>query len=125
MVAAAGRATKVRRTLLRASVTAAAAARLTRRSRESLERFRRAGQVIALREGNEWRYPRWQFDVDAPGGIVSGLRRVLRELRLSCAGAAYWLSRRHPRLRAVPIRVLRSGRVDDVLEAARAVGERV
>ena len=122
---AAGQEAEVRGALLRATLAAADAARLTRRSRQSLERFRRAGHVVALREGNQWRYPRWQFDPDAPGGIVPGLRQVLGALRLSPAGAAYWLSRRHPRLRAAPIRLLRSGRVDDVVAVARAVGERI
>jgi len=118
-------ATEARRTLLRECVAADDAVRLTHRSRQSLERLRRAGRVLALREGNQWRYPRWQFDLDAAGGVVPGLDRVLAEVRLSGAGAAYWLSRRHERLQAPPIRLLRSGRVDAVVQAAREQGERV
>jgi hypothetical protein len=118
-------ATDARRLLLRESVPADEAVRLTRRSRQSLERLRRAGRVLALREGNQWRYPRWQFDPDAPGGIIPGLDGVLAELRLSPAGAAYWLSRRHERLQAPPIQLLRSGRGEAVFQAAREQGERV
>lgn len=117
--------TAARRALLREAATAAEAARLSRRSRQSLERFRRGGRVLALREGNQWLYPRWQFDPDAPGGIVPGLQQVIHELRLSPAGAAYWLSRRHERLGEAPIRLLRSRRDEPVLQAARAVGERI
>ena len=118
-------ATRTRRTLLRESVTAEEAVRLTRRSRQSLERLRRAGRVVALRERNQWLYPRWQFVADAAGGIVEGLDAVLKELRLSPAGAAYWLSHKHPRLGGVPIALLRSGRRQAVLDAAREHGERV
>lgn len=118
-------ATSARRALLRESVTADEAARLTRRSRQSLERFRRAGRVLALRERNRWMYPRWQFAADASGGIVEGLGAALKELHLSPAGAAYWLARRHSRLGGVPIALLRSGRREAVLEAAREYGERV
>jgi hypothetical protein len=118
-------ATRTRRALLRESVSAEEAARLTRRSRQSLERFRREGRVLALRERNQWLYPRWQFEADAAGGIVEGLGAVLKELRLSPAGAAYWLSRKHPRLGSAPIALLRSGGRDAVLGAAREHGERV
>lgn len=118
-------ATDARRALLRECVAADEAIRLTRRSRQSLERLRRAGRVLALREGNQWRYPRWQFDPDASGGIVPGLDRVLAEVGLSASGATHWLTRRHERLQAAPIQLLRSGRVEAVIEAAREQGERV
>lgn len=117
-------AAETRSALVRECVSADEAAWLTRRSRQSLERFRRAGRVVALREGNQWRYPRWQFDADAPGGIVPGVKEVLAELRLSAAGAAYWLTRRHERLKASPIQLLRARRVERVVEAAREHGER-
>jgi len=118
-------ATRVRRELLNASVTAEEAVRFTRRSRQALERLRRAGRVLALRERNQWLYPRWQFEADAAGGVVDGLGAVLKELRLSPAGAAYWLSRRHPRLGDAPITLLKSGRRELIVEAARTHGERV
>lgn len=117
-------ATETRRALLRECVSADQAARHTLRSRQSLERLRRLGRVLALREGNQWRYPRWQFDPDAPGGIVPGLGQVLAELRLSPLGAGYWISHRHERLKASPIQLLRARRVESVVKAAREHGER-
>jgi hypothetical protein len=80
-----------RRHLLQRCVSAAEASMRTRRSRQALERLRRAGRVLALRAGNQWRYPEWQFEPDAPGGIVPGLGEVLRHLRLSPVGSAFWL----------------------------------
>jgi len=118
-------ATENRRAVLRECVNAEEAARLTRRSRQSLERFRRAGRVLALREGNQWLYPRWQLAPDAPGGVVSGLRDVMTRLGLSPAGVAYWLTRSHGRLGAAPIRLLQGGQLERVLAAAREHGERV
>lgn len=117
-------AAEARRALLAECVGAEEAARLARRSRQALERFRRAGRVLALREGNQWRYPRWQFDPDAPGGAVPGLREVLAELRLSPVGAGYWLTRRHERLKAPPIELLRARRLEAALQAAREHGQR-
>jgi hypothetical protein len=117
-------AAETRRVILRECVSAEAAEQLTRRSRQSLERLRRAGRVLALREGNQWRYPRWQFDPDARGGIVPGIGDVLQRLRLSPAGTAHWLTRRHERLKAAPIQLLRAGRVEPVVQAAREHGER-
>jgi hypothetical protein len=112
-----------RQALLRGTVSAGEAARLTRRSRQSLERFRRQGRVIALRQGNQWRYPRWQFDPDQSGGLVRGIAESAAALRLSPAGTAYWFVRRHPRLRAAPGRLLRQGRIDAVRRAAQEDGE--
>lgn len=116
-------AVETRSYLLQECVSADEAGQLTRRSRQSLERFRRARRVLALREGNQWRYPRWQFDADAPGGIVSGLAEVLRELPLSPSGAAYWLTRRHGRLKASPIQLLQARKIEAVVQAAREEGE--
>jgi hypothetical protein len=112
-----------RQVLLRETVSAQDAARLTKRSRQSLERFRRQGRVIALREGNQWRYPRWQFDPDQSGGLVPGIAESATALHLSPVGTAYWFVRRHPTLRAAPGMLLRRGRIDAVRRAAEDDGE--
>ena len=124
MALAEAQATEARLALLRDCLSADDAARLTRRSRQALERLRRLGRVLALREGNQWRYPRWQFDPDAPGGVLPGLAETLEELRLSPVGAAFWLNRRVERLRGTPIQLLRARRVEPVVAAAREQGER-
>ncbi len=85
-----------RAAILRDTVSAEEATRLTGRSRQSLERFRRQERVLVLRQGNQWRYPPWQFDREQPGGLVPGIAEAVRALRLSAVGAAYWLVRRHP-----------------------------
>lgn len=80
-----------RQSILKDCVDAVEALRLTGRSRHGLDRLRREGRLIALRAGNRWAYPRWQFEPSAPDGILPGLDEVLGHLHLSPAGAAFWL----------------------------------
>lgn len=36
-----------------------------------VEAMRRAGELLAVRRGNEYLYPSWQFDVDGPRPVVA------------------------------------------------------
>lgn len=109
-----------REAILRDCISVARAAELTGRSRQALERLRRQGRLLALRVGAQWRYPRWQFDADAPGGVVPRLDEVLREIALSPVGAAFWLLNPSDRLDGhAPLELLRRRRSDPVLELAR------
>jgi hypothetical protein len=108
-----------REILLKDSISAAEAATLIGRSRQSIERLRRAGRLLALRTGSQWRYPRWQFELDAPGGVLPGLESVLRNLHLSPAGAAFWLLKPAERLEGLPpVEVLRRHRPEPVIQLA-------
>lgn len=112
-----------RAAILRDSISVGEAAELTGRSRQALERLRRAGRLLALRVAAQWRYPRWQFDPDAPGGVVPALDEVLRHLALSPAGAAVWLLTLQEQLGgASPIELLRRRRPQRVLLRAREQG---
>jgi hypothetical protein len=105
--------------LLKDSVSAAEAAALIGRSRQSIERLRRDDRVLALRSGNQWRYPRWQFEPAATGGVLPGLEKVLRNLQLSPAGAAFWLLQPAERLGGVPpLELLRRHRSRLVIQLA-------
>ncbi|HWM94569.1 MAG TPA: helix-turn-helix domain-containing protein [Thermoanaerobaculia bacterium] len=109
-----------REAILRECIGVADAARLIGRSRQALERLRRAGRLLALRVGAQWRYPRWQFDSDSPGGVVPGLDDVLHELALSPVGAAYWLLQPSERLGGhPPVELLRRRRPEPVIDLAR------
>ncbi|PYQ61004.1 MAG: hypothetical protein DMF53_15920 [Acidobacteria bacterium] len=109
-----------RQILLEDSISAAEAAELTGRSRQILERLRRDSRLLALRVGSQWRYPRWQFEPDAPGGILPGLEEVIRSLHLSPAGTASWLLQPTEGLGGLPpIELLRRRRPEPVIELAR------
>jgi hypothetical protein len=108
-----------RETLLKDSMNAAEAAMLIGRSRQSIERLRRDGRILALRAGSQWRYPRWQFEPDSPGGVLPGLENVLRNLHLSPAGAAFWLLNPAERLGGLPpVELLRRHRSEPVIQLA-------
>ena len=109
-----------RESILKDSVSAAAAAELTGRSRQAIERLRRTNRLLALRVGNQWLYPRWQFEPDAPGGVLPGLGEALQILDLSPAGAAFWFLHPYERLGgAPPVELLRRRRPEPVLQLAR------
>jgi len=110
----------VREEILRDSVNVSEAARQTGRSRQAIERLRRAGRLLGLRVGAQWRYPGWQFSTDSPGGVVPGLEEVLRALALSPTGAAFWLLQPAERLGGrPPIEFLRRFRPEPVVDLAR------
>jgi hypothetical protein len=112
-----------REAILRNCVSAGEAARRTERSRQTIERLRRSDRLLALRVGNQWRYPAWQFEPDAPGGVVPGLEQVLRNLALSPAGAAFWLLRPAEQLGgSSPFEVLRRHQPEPVIQLAREQG---
>ena len=109
--------------LLRQSISAEEAGRLTGRSRQAVERQRREGRILALRVGRRWRYPAWQFDVDGPGGLVPGLPEVVALLHSTPAGAAHWLSSRQPELGGeTPIKLLQRRDPEPVLRLAEQHG---
>jgi len=110
----------VREEILRDSVSVSEAAQRTGRSRQSIERLRRAGRLLGLRVGAQWRYPQWQFSADSLGGVVPGLEEVLRALALSPTGAAFWLLQPSERLGGhPPVELLRRFRSEPVVEVAR------
>ncbi len=109
--------------LLRESVSAAEAGRLTGRSRQAVERQRRDGRILALRVGRQWRYPAWQFEKDGPGGLVPRLPEVVAHLLLSPAGAAAWLTTSRPELSDdTPLSRLRRRDAEPVLRLAEQLG---
>lgn len=112
-----------RNMILSDSLSAEDAAETFGRSRQNLEAWRRSNRVIALRVGNQWRYPTWQFDPDEVGGIVAGIREVIAGLRMSPAGTAMWLIQPSSRLKGKrPIDLLHKGYTSEVVQAAEELG---
>ncbi|MGH9749929.1 MAG: hypothetical protein ACRD6R_08405 [Candidatus Polarisedimenticolia bacterium] len=105
------------------TLTAAEAARLLRISRQAVDKRRRAGKLLGLTVGRRgYAYPSWQF---SDGGALPGLETVLETLRRHdpwmqmgfMLNKNDWLDGR------IPLEELRRGRVDAVVDAARAYGE--
>ncbi len=91
-------------------------------TRDTVNRHRRQGRLLALAGATRgYRYPAWQLD--AQGRPLAGLDRVL-----AAAGdpwiAHRWLTRRHPALEDQTGRdALSQGRVHDLVELIGHVGE--
>lgn len=92
-------------------------------ARQSVNHRRKQGMLIGLDAGRHgFLYPAWQF---AREGTVPGLEAVLGELR-SHEPWMQHLFMVSPNARLgnrTPLEILRSGRIEDVLNAARTFGE--
>jgi hypothetical protein len=108
-----------REAILKDCISVREAAELIGRSRQSIERLRRENRRVALRSGKQWRYPRWQFEPDAPGGVIPGLEEVLRILEFSPVAISFWLFEPYEQLGGTPaIDLLRRNRIEPVIQLA-------
>jgi len=109
--------------ILRQCVGVEDVARTLKKSRQAVEALRRKKRILALRVRRRWRYPLWQFDPDAPGGVLEGIAQVGEALELSPTGVARWLLEPRDELDgARPLDLLRRRESDRVIELAAADG---
>jgi hypothetical protein len=83
-----------------------------------VEERRKAGELIAVKAGEGYRYPACQF---TPEGVVTGLSEVLAvmPIRADCMRLE-WLLITDDALEGItPLRALRAGRLEEVLDIAR------
>ncbi len=111
-----------RRELLADSLTATEAARLLGTSRQTPHDRTEAGTMLGVHERGGLRFPRWQFDPEGPNGVIAGLPLVLSALETAPLAKAAWFVRPNPYLEgSTPLEVLKSGEVERLVSAARAV----
>jgi hypothetical protein len=67
------------------TVSAEDAGRMLGISRQAVDKRRRAGTLLAVREGSDWRYPLCQFD---QGEVIAGISDVVRGF----AAAGPWIA---------------------------------
>jgi hypothetical protein len=73
--------------------------------------------------GREWRYPKWQFDLESPSGVVPDLGTVIWNLHLSPFGVAHWLTTPKAELdERAPIELLRARMTRQVIDLAQEHG---
>lgn len=115
--------------ILEGALTAPQASELLgSKSRQTPHDRRKAGTLLAFKERGAWRFPSWQFDLEGPDRVVTGLPQVLRALGefapVSDWQKAGFLLHVHPSLGGrTALQALQEGDVDDVVAAARGVGE--
>jgi hypothetical protein len=93
-------------------------------SRQAVDKRRRAGRLLALRERGDWVYPRWQVE---DGQTIAGLEDVLEELAARehdpWAMLIFFLQTDTAQEGESPLAALRSGKPDAAIQAARTYGE--
>lgn len=93
-------------------------------TRQAVDKRRRAGKLLALRERGDWIYPAWQV---TNGHTLEGFEDVLQELIER--GASPWdmmlffLETDTEREDETPLAALEKGRLEVAMSAARAYGE--
>lgn len=93
-------------------------------TRQAVEKRRRAGTLIGLATGRRgYAYPAWQFDPHT--GVLVGLRDVLKALadHDPWMQAIFMLDPNDRLAGERPLDAIRSGRVEEVVEAAQLFGE--
>ncbi len=125
LLAAQIRAVEAKRRLLEAdggTVSGEESGRLLGISRQAVDKKRRGGHLLALPVGARQRYPVWQFK---DGAILPGLTGVLAAFAAASPWlkAAFFVSRNARLGEKRPLELLRQGRIDDVMRAARTYGE--
>ncbi len=117
------RAFQHRRELLAESLSAPQVARLLGTTRQTPHDRAKTGTLLAVRERGGLSFPRWQFDADAPDGVVAGLGTVLKALIVSPLEKVSWFVRPNPFLEGrTPLEALKAGEAERLIPLARAVG---
>ena len=105
-----------RRTLIEQSITREEAAGILGVSAQSVSAMLKRGDLAGLKDGRQWRLPRWQFDPESESGALPGLRGVLAAFPASIGALSRWIQIENPDLGGIsPQAALRRGRVADVL----------
>jgi hypothetical protein len=96
--------------------------RYVNRSRPVVNKMARQGQLLAIPNGRALRFPRWQFDPASETGLLPHLSEVLAAMDASPFRKAVWFVTENPRLRRRrPLDLLRAGKVQPVVNEARAL----
>jgi excisionase family DNA binding protein len=112
----------LRAEVLRESLSSDEVKALINRSRPTVNKMAKEGELLAVPDGRAFRFPRWQFDENSETSLVPGLREVLAVMDASPLRKAAWFIRQNPTLEnRRPVDVLRAGDVAAVLNEAKSL----
>jgi hypothetical protein len=81
------------------------------------------GSLLGILDGQQYRFPKWQFDPDRQDGIVKGMQQVVNNLNCWDEGKISWFLVFNLDLGgATPLDLLKAGEIERVVEAAKKVG---
>ncbi|WP_249353556.1 helix-turn-helix domain-containing protein [Rhodococcus sp. USK13] len=111
---------QARRAVVEASLTRPEAAELLDVSEQAVLDRLKAGDLVGLKKGREWRLPSWQFSADSELGFVPGLAKVTAVFAGGAVSLTEWALAPNSDLDgATPVEALAAGHVDDVVRAAQ------
>jgi hypothetical protein len=111
-----------RRELIERSIGRDEAARVLGVTPQAVSDAIKRGRLIGLKEGREWRLPRWQFSADQPRGVLHGLRELIEVFPAGIVALSRWAQTDSPDLAGLsPVVALQRGRVAEVVQLARAL----
>ena len=101
------------------TIPAQEAAHLLGISRQAVDKRRKAGSLLAVRQGNDWHYPACQFQ---QGEVVNGLAGVVQQMASSGPWVTldFLLSEDAVLGQRTPLQALRNNGREDVLRLVRA-----
>lgn len=112
----------LRAEVLRDSLSSDDVTIIVHRSRPTVNKMAKEGELLAVPDGRAFRFPRWQFDVNSETSLVPGLREVLAVMDASPLRKAAWFIRQNPSLEnRRPVDVLRAGDVAAVVNEAKSL----
>lgn len=80
------------------------------------------GSLLAVLNGNNYRFPKWQFDQNGENGVINGLSDVVKNLHCSDTAKISWFKNFNLELSATPLELLKDCQTGRVIEAAKIVG---
>jgi len=92
------------------------------RSRPTINKMAKEGTLLAIADGRNLRFPKWQFSAATEDGLLPGLHSVLAVMDASAFRKAAWFITNNPALEdQTPVDVLRGGDIGRVIEEAKSL----
>jgi hypothetical protein len=116
-----------RQKLLEGSITSTQVAELLGcKHRKTVHDYRKANEIIGLKDRGIYKFPLWQFSPEGENGILDGLPLVLSALDISDFRKLSWLNKPLRSFSTLtPIEVLKTGKpadIEDLIIEAEGVG---
>lgn len=91
-------------------------------TKQAVSAMRRQNRLLALTTGRELVFPDWQFDVQAPSGVLSGIGEVASRFPSGLISLGVWMCSPNPDFDGLtPRRVLLRGELQRVLLALESL----
>jgi hypothetical protein len=112
-----------RKRLLGDALPATTVSKMLGVSRQTPHDRAKNGFLLGILDNSVLKFPEWQFDPEAPNGVVEGLPEVLKALSCGTFAKISWLGSPNPIFGGLrPIDALRNGNFEDVMQEAQAIG---